>query len=115
MTDKAETTPSVESRPPRDLRSVCVLGACLIIAAVLHARLPRSSSTSQPIHRGTVVGDVHVRESSTRVSHLKLGGCRAECYETFVVLYIDKSKQPTWTGNFIKVIPWTKIEHLTLE
>ena len=115
MSDQAETTPPLAPRLPRDLRSVCVLGACLIIAAVLHARLQRSSSPSQPIHSGTVVGDVHVRESPTRVSHLKLGGCRAECYETFVILYIDKSKQPTWTGNFIKVVPWSKVEHLTLE
>lgn len=115
MADTPETMPTAEARPRQDLRSVCVLGACLIIAAVLHAWLPRSSGTSQPIHIGTVVGDVHVRERPTRVSHLKLGGCRAECYETFVILYIDKSKQPTWTGNYVKVVPWSKVEHLTLE
>lgn len=81
----------------------------------MHALISLGGSANKPICVGTVTGDVHVRTSPTSVSHLKLGGCRVECFESIVVVYIDKEKQPTWTGNYVKVIPWSKIDHMTLE
>lgn len=96
-----------------DLRQVIVFGTFVVIAAVLHACLSGGREL-MPLHVGTILGDVHVRSSPTSVSHLKLGGCEVECFESFVVVYIDSEKQPTWTGNYVKTIPWSKIEYMTL-
>lgn len=104
-----------DSPPKLDVRPVCILGGFIVVAAVIHALISLGGSPNQPIHVGTISGDVHVRTSPTSVSHLKLGGCRIECFESIVVVYIDKEKQPTWTGNYVKVIPWSKIEYMTLE
>jgi hypothetical protein len=97
-----------------DLRHALVVGTFMVIAAVLHACISGGSASATPLHVGTILGDVHVRSSPTSVSHHKLGGCRIECFESFVVVYIDKEKQPTWTGNYVKTIPWSKIEYITL-
>tara|TARA_R110002072_G_scaffold302710_2_gene487870 strand:+ start:506593 stop:506949 length:357 start_codon:yes stop_codon:yes gene_type:complete len=110
-----EATPTTDSRPPWDVRTVCLLGTFIVVAAVLHAMISMDERSNQPLHVGTVSGDVHVRESPTRVSHQKFGGCQVECFESFVVVYVDKTKQPTWTGNYVKVIPWSKIEYMTLD
>ena len=89
-----------------------ILGAFIVVAAILHALL--SAEHPQPLHVGTVSGEIHVRRDANSVAHLKCSGFKIECHESFVVVYVDKEKEPTWTANFVKTIPWSKIEYLTL-
>ncbi|MFK7737074.1 MAG: hypothetical protein AB8B50_13645 [Pirellulaceae bacterium] len=89
-----------------------VLGAFIVVAAISHAIL--SAKPPQPLLVGTVSGDIHVRQDANSVAHLKCNGFKIECHESFVVIYVDKEKEPTWTANFVKTIPWSKIEYLTL-
>ena len=114
MSEELEKKSMVDLFLRSDLRHAVVLGTFLVIAAVLHACISSGNASATPLHVGTILGDVSVRSSPTRVSHHKLGGCRIECFESFVVVYIDKEKQPTWTGNYVMTIPWSKIENLTL-
>ena len=37
-----------------------------------------------------------------------------ELYDTFVLVYIDKQKAPTWTDNYVLPISWRQIESMTL-
>lgn len=108
----AENEQSVDRTPVSLMTTnhVILLGAFMVVAAVAHALLAPSS---RPLQVGTIVGELHVREANG-IAHLKCNDCRVECYESFVVVYIDREKQPTWTGNYIKTIPWSKIEHMTL-
>lgn len=115
MPEIPSTSPQVITPVPPDRHPIRILTASILVASVLHAWISLGGGSHQPIHTGSVVGEVHVRESPTRVAHMKLGGCQAECYEAFVILYVDRSKQPTWTDDVVKVIPWSKIEHLTLK
>jgi hypothetical protein len=63
---------------------------------------------------GYIQGDLLKREQNG-ISHSKCDGFKVECYESFVVVYVDSAKQPTWTGNYVLTIPWNKIEHMTLQ
>lgn len=89
-----------------------ILGAFILVAAISHALL--GAERPQPLHVGVVSGDIEVRRDPTSVVHLKCDGCKIECYESFVMVYVDKEKAPTWNANFVKTIPWSKIEYLTL-
>lgn len=88
-----------------------LLGAFILVAAISHALL--SVDRPQPLHVGIVQGDIQVKRANG-ISHLKCNGFKVECYESFVVVYVDREKVPTWTGNFVKTIPWSKIEYMTL-
>jgi hypothetical protein len=83
----------------------------ILVAAMAHAFVSKSRPT--PIHTGYVQGEVWVREANG-IAHEKCNGFKVECYDSVVVVYIDKKKEPTWTGNYVKVIPWSKIELLNL-
>ena len=86
-----------------------ILRLFILVAAVAHALM----STNRPIQKGRVVGEVWKREANG-VAHLKCNGFKAECYESLVVIHVDKTKEPTWTDNYILTIPWEKIEFLPL-
>jgi hypothetical protein len=67
----------------------------------------------RPIREGYGVGAISVREKDY-TTELKCNGCKVECFDRFVVVHVDKAKEPTWIDNYIKVIPWDKIDSLTL-
>jgi serine/threonine protein kinase len=91
------------------LAVICnVLG--ILIGLTLH---PRQQPELKPLQVGYIQGDLLVRERN-EISHEKCDGFKAECYESFVVVYVDSVKQPTWSGNYVLTIPWNKIEHMTL-
>lgn len=87
------------------------IGACLVIAAILHALI--SSGYHGPIKTGYAQGEI-LRMDHNEISHLKCNGCKVECYDSFIVVYIDREKEPSWTDNYLLTIPWDKVEHLTL-
>lgn len=89
-----------------------ILGLFILVAALAHALVAKNQPA--PIRRGTVVGEV-LKQESDGIAHLRCNGFKAECYESLVVIHVDKAKEPTWTGNYILTIPWSKIEHLTLQ
>jgi hypothetical protein len=66
-----------------------------------------------PIKTGYVQSDV-LKKADNGIETLKCNGFKVECYDSFVVIHVDKAKEPTWTGNYLLVIPWSKIENLTL-
>lgn len=97
------------------LQNTIILGIFIVAAAVSHAAISsRTVVTPKPLHVGTVVGEIHTNEREGVISHHQCDGCRIECYESFVVVYVDRSKVPSWTGNYVLTYPWSKIVHLTL-
>ena len=97
------------------LRNTITLGVFIVAAAVSHAAISsRTVATSKPLYVGTVFGEIHISEREGVISHHKCDGCRIECYESFVVVYVDRTKVPNWTGNYVLPSPWSKIAHLTL-
>ena len=88
-----------------------IVGAFILVAAMAHAILYPSHPV--PIQTGHVQGEI-LKQEPQGIAHLKCNGFKVECYESFVVVHIDKEKEPTWTDNYILTIPWSKIEHLTL-
>jgi len=104
-------------------RSAAVLGVFILIAALAHVGLrsvlPRSGPTlprsgPKPLHVGYVQGDIIYRMDPNRTSRYKVNGCKVECYENLVVVYVDKAKEPTWTDNYVLTIPWPQVESMTL-
>jgi hypothetical protein len=96
------------------LTNTLTLGIFIVVAAVSHALLStRMVAATPPLRVDTVVGDILVREQ-VGVAHHKCNGFKIECYESFVVVYVDKKKEPSWTGNYVLTFPWSKIEHLTM-
>jgi len=90
---------------------VIIIGACILVAAITHALL--RPNRPMPIQTGYSQGEIWKQEAAG-IAHLKCNGFRVECYESFVVVHVDKEKEPTWTDNYVLTIPWDKIEHLTL-
>ena len=88
-----------------------ILGLLILVAAIAHALM--STDRPVPIQKGRIVGEVWKQEANG-VAHLKCNGFKVECYESLVVIHVDKTKEPTWTGNYVLTIPWEKIEYLTL-
>ena len=91
--------------------SAIVLGVFILIAAIGHALLVRS--TPKALASGYVQGEVWKQELNG-IAKLKCNGFKVDLYDAFVVIHVDKSKEPTWTGNYILTIPWNKIEYLTM-
>jgi hypothetical protein len=93
----------------------CVL-LCILIgfAHFPQKQLSQTQSEPRPLRVGYIQGDLLIREANG-IAHSKCDGFRVECYETFVVVHVDRTKQPTWTGNYVLTIPWSKIEHMTLQ
>ena len=103
--------------------SAIIIGVCIMAAAVVHAALCRTGATASepgytverptPIKTGYVQGQIWKRESDG-VAHLKCHGFKVECYDSIVIVYVDRQKEPTWSANIVLTIPWDKIEYLTL-
>jgi hypothetical protein len=97
-------------------RAAAVLGVFILIAALAHvgltSDLPRAGP--KPLHVGYVQGDIVYRIDPTKTSLYKVNGCKVECYENLVVIYVDKAKEPTWTNNYVLTIPWRQVESMTL-
>ncbi len=101
---------------PRDqsLRNTIILGIFIVIAAVSHAAIGfKAVTTSEPLYVGTVDGEILVDEQGG-VAHTKCNGFRIECFESFVVVYVDRTKEPSWSGDYVLTYPWSRIVHLTL-
>ena len=97
-------------------KSAAVLGGFVLAASLLHVGLsaiwPRPEA--RPLHAGYVQGDIVYRVNATATGTHKADGLRVECYDAFVLVYVDKQKQPTWTDNYVLAIPWHQVESLTL-
>jgi hypothetical protein len=93
------------------VKSAVILGLFILVAAVTHAVV--SKSHPMPIRTGQIQGELHVREGTGVAMH-KCNGFKVECYDSIVVVHVDNKKEPTWTCNFTMVIPWNRIEHLSL-
>ncbi len=91
---------------------VCAL-VCLLLGGGIGYGF-RSPGASKPLHVGYVQGDIQLREANG-IATEKCNGFKVECYDTFVVIYVDRKKEPTWTDNYVLTIPWSKIESLTLQ
>ncbi|MBX6313055.1 MAG: hypothetical protein IRY99_09100 [Isosphaeraceae bacterium] len=103
-------------------RGARTLSRRIIIAALLGAvsvgtiwlmTALASKSAPRPIREGYGVGSMTIQEKDY-FTEPKCNGCKVECFDRFVVVYIDKSKEPTWADSYIKVIPWEKVESMTL-
>ena len=92
-------------------KSAIIIGVLIVIAAIAHSTIRRG--TREPVHVGYVAGDILTREQNG-IAHLKCNGFKVECYDSFILVYVDKSKEPTWTDNYVLAIPWNKVEHLAL-
>jgi hypothetical protein len=99
------------------VRSAVILGGLVLAAAALHAGLsaawPRASAW--PLHAGYVQGDIIYRINPTTTGAHKADGFRVECYDEFILVYVDKRAQPTWTDDYVLAIPWDRVESLTLK
>ena len=114
MSDTNSTQSASRSPQQFALMNTVILGIFIVAASASHALLSsRTAAVEVPVRVDTVVGEIHVREQGG-VAHLKCNGFRVECYESFVVVYVDKEKEPSWTGNYVLTYPWSKIEHLTM-
>jgi hypothetical protein len=114
MSDTNSTQSASRSPQSLALTNTVILGIFIVVAAASHALLSsRVVATTPPLHADTVVGEILVREQGG-VAHHKCNGFKIECYESFVVIYVDKEKEPSWTGNYVLTYPWSKIEHLTM-
>lgn len=89
-----------------------IIGISLLVSSISHALL--STSSPKPLHTGYVQGEIY-KEESNGIAHLKCDGFKVECYETFVLVFVDKEKEPTWTDNYVLTLPWSKIQHMTLK
>jgi hypothetical protein len=83
----------------------------ILIGFVLH---PQQQAELKPLRVGYIHGDLLIREQNG-IAVSKCDGFKVECYESLVVVHVDRAKQPTWTGNYVLTIPWNKIEHMTLK
>lgn len=92
--------------------SAIVLGVFVLIAAIGHALLVRS--TPKALASGYIQGEVWKQEANG-TAKLKCNGFKVELYEAFVVIHVDQRKEPTWTGGYVLTIPWNKIENLTMQ
>jgi hypothetical protein len=114
MSDTNSTQSASRSPQSLALTNTVILGVFIVVAAASHALLSsRIVATAPPLYVDTVVGEILVREQGG-VAHHKCNGFKIECYESFVVIYVDKEKEPSWTGNYVLTYPWSKIEHLTM-
>jgi hypothetical protein len=97
-------------------RSSVIIGAFVVLAAVVHAGVlaVQPKPAPRPLHTGRVSGEITYRIDATTTGQNKVDGCRAELYDAFILVYIDKQKAPTWTDNYVLAIPWRQVEHLTL-
>lgn len=98
-------------------RAAAVLGSFILVAVMVHVGntifLPPSPVRSS--YSGHIQGDVTYRISPTTTGTHKLDGCKVECFDQFVVVYVDKVKQPTWTDNYVLILPWSQLDGLTLQ
>ncbi len=114
MSDTKSHQPANGSTHFSGLANTVILGIFIVLAAASHSLLSSSiAATVPPLHVDTVIGEIHVREQGGVVHH-KCNGFRIECHESFVVIYVDKQKEPTWTTNVVLIYPWSRIEHLTM-
>lgn len=92
-----------------------IIAIAILAGAALHPvlLLIAPAPAPAPLHVGYVQGEIHRREASG-VAHLKCHGFRVELYDAFVLVFVDKSKEPTWTDNYVLTIPWDQVEHMTL-
>jgi hypothetical protein len=91
--------------------SAIILGVFILISTLGHALLVKP--VVKPLATGFIQGDV-LKVEGNGVAHLKCNGFKAELYDSFVVIHVDNIKEPTWTGNYVLTIPWSKIENLSL-
>jgi hypothetical protein len=93
-----------------------IIAGAILLGAILHAGIPLviGPRPQAPLHVGYVAGDIMVREGPNSTAKEQCNGCRVECYETFVLVYINRQKVPTWTDNYVLSIPWSKIEYMSL-
>jgi hypothetical protein len=96
-------------------KQVVILGLFVLLAALVHAGLSGTllAPSPRPVRVGVVSGEILERQP-VGVAHLKCDGFKVECYESFVVVHVDRAREPTWTGNYLLTIPWSQIEHLSL-
>ncbi|MEP3478464.1 MAG: hypothetical protein ABJZ55_04395 [Fuerstiella sp.] len=114
MSDLNVESPVEIAQATIGLRHTIILGTFIVVAAVLHARLhSQPDPDSQPRYEGIVVGQILVKEQSS-VAHHKCNGFKIECYDAFVIVHVDKTKEPSWTGDYVLTFPWSKIEHLVM-
>jgi hypothetical protein len=66
-----------------------IIGGCIVMAAIIHAWL-----CSRPILTGHLKGSLVVNNQV-----FPCDGCKVECYESFVVVYIKKDGN--WLDSFI--------------
>ena len=91
--------------------SAIILGVFILISTVCHALLVKPNQ--QPLTSGYIQGEVWKHEPNG-VAKMKCNGFKVDLYDAFVVIHVDKNKEPTWTGNYVLTVPWNKIERLTL-
>jgi hypothetical protein len=90
-----------------------ILGVSILMAAISHGLLVRSAPKA--LISGHIAGEVKVlKREPGGISNYNCNGFKAELYDAFVVIHVDKSRESTWTGNYILTIPWNQIESLTL-
>lgn len=88
-----------------------ILGSFLLVAIICHALLTKHNDKPRVI--GFIQGEVWKHEGNG-IAKLKCNGFKAELYDNFVLIHVDKSKKPSWTVNHTITLPWNKIEYLTL-
>lgn len=91
--------------------SAIILGVFILISTLCHALLVRPNP--KPLASGHIQSEVWKQETDG-IAKLKCNGFQADLYDTFVVIHVDKSKEPTWTDNYVLTVPWNKIERLTM-
>ena len=97
-------------------RAITFVGVCILLAAVLHAFASNRHKTAseerqfaEPIQTGRAAMDISTAEPSGGSSTLSCKDCLIECYETHVVVHLDREKAPTWTENYVVVVPWSDV------
>ncbi|MBW3542314.1 MAG: hypothetical protein KY476_18765 [Planctomycetes bacterium] len=91
-----------------------IIAAAIVVAAALFTVLPLvMPASAAPLHVGHIQGEL-LRREGTATAHLKCDGFRVELYDTFILVFVDKSKEPTWTDNYVLPIPWEQVEHMSL-
>jgi predicted Ser/Thr protein kinase len=96
-------------------RALLLAASCTLLGILIgFGFLSPKQSEPKPLRVGYIQGDLLIREPNG-IAHSKCDGFKVECYESFVVVHVDSKKQPTWTGDYVLTIPWSKIEHMTLQ
>jgi hypothetical protein len=96
-------------------RVLLLAASCTLLGILIgFGLLSPKQSEPKPLRVGYIQGDLLIREPEG-IAHSKCNGFKVECYESFVVVHVDSKKQPTWTGDYVLTIPWSKIEHMTLQ